>query len=318
MAASKNKPAKSPARQPAKQRVRKAPQYKHFRLSKRIKPAFKPLSGGVRLFIKSLKLLRRHWKFVGGVTLIYGALNILLVRGFSSDLGLTELKASLEDLFEGGWGDLAAGTALFGVLLTSSGSEAGAASGAYQVVLVLITSLALIWGFRQLQAGIAIRVKDAFYKGVYPLVPFILVLLVIGLQFLPLIIAGTIFSMLISSGLAITPAEQVISAVIFGLFALLSLYMVSSSVFALYIVTLPDMTPMKALRSARQLVLHRRWVVMRKVVLLPLLLLIVAGLIMIPLIMFATGWAEWAYFGLTMLGLALIHAYMYTLYRELL
>ncbi len=270
------------------------------------------------MFIKSLKLLRRHWKFVGGVTLIYGALNILLVRGFSSDLGLTELKASLEDLFEGGWGDLAAGTALFGVLLTSSGSEAGAASGAYQVVLVLITSLALIWGFRQLQAGIAIRVKDAFYKGVYPLVPFILVLLVIGLQFLPLIIAGTIFSMLISSGLAITPAEQVISAVIFGLFALLSLYMVSSSVFALYIVTLPDMTPMKALRSARQLVLHRRWVVMRKVVLLPLLLLIVAGLIMIPLIMFATGWAEWAYFGLTMLGLALIHAYMYTLYRELL
>ena len=57
--------------------------------------------------------------------------------------------------------------------------------------------------------------------------------------------------------------------------------------FALYIVTLPDMTPMKALRSARELVRYRRWTVLRKVLFLPLMLLVVAAIIMVPIIILA-------------------------------
>ena len=102
------------------------------------------------------------------------------------------------------------------------------------------------------------------------------------------------------------------------LFVLLSLYMITSSIFALYIVTLPDMTPMQALRSARNLVRFRRWTVMRKVLFLPLSLVVIGGLLLIPIIIFLTPIAEWVYFGLTMMSLAFIHSYIYTLYRELL
>ena len=70
--------------------------------------------------------------------------------------------------------------------------------------------------------------------------------------------------------------------------ALLSLYMICSSLFALYIVTLPNVTPMKALRSARQLVLHRRFLVLRKILFMPLALLVLGAIIMIPLIIFLT------------------------------
>ncbi len=52
---------------------------------------------------------------------------------------------------------------------------------------------------------------------------------------------------------------------IFFLLAMLTLIYVKSSLFALYIVTLPDMTPMKALRSARELARYRRWTVLRKI-----------------------------------------------------
>jgi hypothetical protein len=94
--------------------------------------------------------------------------------------------------------------------------------------------------------------------------------------------------------------------------------MVSSSVFALYIVTLPDVTPMQALRSARELVRHRRWSIARKVLFLPVSLLVIAAAIMIPVILLLTPASEWAFFVLSMFSLAVIHSYMYGLYRELL
>ena len=94
--------------------------------------------------------------------------------------------------------------------------------------------------------------------------------------------------------------------------------MICSSLFALYIVTLPNVTPMKALRSARQLVLHRRFLVLRKILFMPLALLVLGAIIMIPLIIFLTFAAEWIFFLLSMFVLTVVHAYMYTLYRELL
>src|SRR5205823_2479549 len=107
-------------------------------------------------------------------------------------------------------------------------------------------------------------------------------------------------------------------AVLFIILSFVSLYMLSASVFALYIVTLPDMTPLKALRSARELVHHRRWTVLRKILWLPLLLLIIAAVVMVPIIIVLTPLAQWIFFLLTMLALLAVHGYMYTLYRELL
>lgn len=93
--------------------------------------------------------------------------------------------------------------------------------------------------------------RDSYYKGMYPLVPFMLVLLVIGLQLIPLVFGNLIYSSVLQNGLAITVIEKVIWLFLFLMLALLSGYMMISSLFSLYIVTLPDMTPLRALRSAR-------------------------------------------------------------------
>jgi sterol desaturase/sphingolipid hydroxylase (fatty acid hydroxylase superfamily) len=144
------------------------------------------------------------------------------------------------------------------------------------------------------------------------------VLLVIGLQLIPLIIGSTLYSLVIGNAIAVTLVEKLFWLVIFIALACLSLYFLSSSILAVYIVTLPEMPPLKALRSARELVKGRRLQVIRKVLWLPILLLLASSLIMLPIILWLTALAQVVFFILSMLVLIVVHTYMYSLYRELL
>lgn len=263
-------------------------------------------------------LLWQHKRLFIGITLIYGLLNLVLVQGLASNTDVGSLKSTLDRAFTGHLGSLASGLSVFAVLLGSAGNGSSQTAGAYQLFLSLLASLAFIWALRQTFAGTTYRARDAYYRGMYPLIPFILVLLVVGLQLIPLLVGSTLYSVVISQGIAVYFVEKLIWALLYGVLALLSLYMISSSLFALYIVTLPDMTPMKALRSARELVRHRRWTILRKILCLPIILLVVAAVVMLPIIIWLTPLAQWIFFLLTMFVLLAVHTYMYTLYRELL
>lgn len=271
-----------------------------------------------QLIREATSILGRHWKVFGGIALLYGVLNALLVRGFGAAGNLGEAKLTLDQVFTGNWGELASSFTLFAYLLGSSGNSGSPTAGVYQFVLAVIVSLALIWALRQLYAKHTTRVRDGFYRGMSPLIPFVLVMSVVALQLLPLAIGAGAYTTVVSNGIAVTPLEQLLWAVpTFGL-TVLSLYLVSSSLFALYIVTLPDMTPVAALRAAKQLVAKRRWTVMRKILFLPLVLLLAAAVVIVPVILFATPLAAWLFFVLTMCLLPVIHSYMYALYRSML
>lgn len=249
---------------------------------------------------------------------MYGLLNVVLAQGLASGSNTSELKSVLDELITGNFDFLVTGLTIFVSMVGSAGNTSNETAGAYQVFLALIGSLAIIWALRQTTAGIVPRVREAFYRGMYPLVPFILVLLVIGLQMIPLLIGAMLYNLVVSQGIAVYFAEKLAWGLLYAASALLTFYMITSSVFALYIATLPDMTPMKALRSARELVRFRRWTVLRKVLALPVILLVVAAVIMLPIIIVLTPLAQYVFFLLTMFALVGVHAYMYTLYRELL
>lgn len=298
-------------------RVLKKPQYKSFRLSKRIKG--EKLPSAFHLIKTASAMLARHWKLFMAVVLIYAVLNMVLVQGFQLvGSGVGETKSVLDELFSGNWGQLMSGLTIFAYLLGSSGSTTSPTAGAYQFILTLVVSLAVIWLLRQVYAGHEVRARDGFYRGMTPLVPFVLVLLAIGLQLIPIAIGLTLYSAVVATGVAVTGLEQVLWALLAFLLALFSLYMITSSIFALYVVTLPDMTPMRALRSARQLVANRRWMVMRKVLFLPLVLVLVAAVIVVPFILFATPLAAWVFLLLTMMLITVVHSYLYALYRAML
>lgn len=299
----------------------KSPKYKTLRLSKRIKPSQPKLPSVWRLLSISGKTIKNHWRLYAIMTLIYGALTYVMVRGIGGGVDLKEIKSTFEDLISGQWSGLMTGAVLYSYLLGSASSSSTESGAVYQSLLMIIISLAVIWSLRQAMADKPdnkIRVRDTFYRGMYPLVPFVLVLMVVGLQLLPLAAGSWVYSAVVGGGIAVTIFEKVLWGLLFFLLALLSLYMVCSSLFALYIVTLPDMTPMVALRSARQLVLHRRWTVLRKIIFLPIFLLVVSFIIMVPLVLLLTGLAQGLFLLLSMFTVILVHGYMYALYRELL
>lgn len=293
---------------------------KNLTSKKKAKPsALKKLPSAWKLTKKTAQLIWENKKLFLLLTLVYGILSIVLVKGFSSASNVGELKEQLNQVFTGNLGSLASGLGVFVALVGSSGSTPSETGGAYQFFLGIVTSLAIIWTLRQLMSGVKkLRVRDAYYQGMYPLVPFILVLLIMGIQMLPMLIGSSIYSLVVTNGIAIHLIEKVLW---FGLFvglSALSLYWLSSSLIALYIVTLPNMTPIKALRSAKELVQGRRLAVVRKVLWLPLVMLITSAILMLPIIIWITPLAQWVFFLLTMFVLVVVHAYMYGLYRELL
>lgn len=305
--------------QPKQQRRLQHPEYKSFRLSKKIKhPSKVKISSSLSLIKMSLLVMKKYWKYYTVMTLIYGVFVFLFVRSSSSQVNIVDLKDSFQSIL-GQSGGLASNIALFGVLIGSASSSSDIA-GTYQILLILTFSLAMIHGLRQMfsSSNNQPSVKKSLYQGMTPIIPFILVLLVVGLQLLPLSIGSSLYATVVASGIAVTTLEKALWLILLFSVALLSFYMLSSSIFALYIVTLPEMTPIKALRSARDLVRYRRWEVMRKLLMLPIVLLLLVGLIVVPLIAFVPRIAELSFFLLSLIILPITHTYMYTLYRKLL
>jgi hypothetical protein len=285
-------------------------QEKRFRARPKLPSSFKLTAGAWRL-------IRDHWKVIGGIMLVYGLLNLVLVRGISGGLNVSELKSETDSLFHGFSGHIASSFTIFGLLISSSGNVASAASSAYQTFLLIIVSLAVVWSYRQLLAGNAIRIRDGFYQGMQPLVPVILVLMVVSVQILPLLLGAWVYVSIVNGSIAVTAIEQISTIIISLLLMAWSVYMLCSSLFALYIAALPGMTPLRALRSARELVRYRRWSLIRKLLFLPLILSIICVLVMLPIILVVPVIAQWVFFVLSTVALGAIHAYLYTLYREL-
>lgn len=272
-----------------------------------------PMPTSFNILRQVFMILRRHWKILGGITLVYLVLNIVLASGLSSVINNFSIVRdnlgnghNLPDALRG-----------FGSLL-SGGASGSQSSSILQSLLIILESLVVIWALRQLLAGKKLSVKEAYYKSMAPLVPFLLVVFVIIIQLLPVSLGAAIASLIAStlapgSGLAAT----VMGIVIVGL-AVWSIYMVSSSIFGLYIVTLPDMQPRQALRSAKKLVSFRRLVVIRRILFLPFFILLVMAAVVLPLILFVHSLVVPVFYLLSILIIIFAHTYLYSLYRGLL
>lgn len=301
-------------------RPRKRPVAKHrnFKLTKKRIKQPKPLVSPIKLIRDTFAGILSNKKYFGGVSLIYAATSFVLIQGFGSTFNISETKQQLQEVLGDSGERLSTSFALFQYLVGDFSSQSVDTSGTYQIVLTLVTMLATIWLARHIAAGDKPQLRDAYYKGMYPIIPFLLVMLVIGIQLLPAVVGNFIYATVIGQGLAVTGLEKVIWLLLFLLLSLLSLYMITSSVFALYISTLPDTRPIQALRSARDLVMHRRLGIAARIILLPIILTVIALVVFIPLLMIAPVLVEPLFLVGTAIGLVFSTLYNYNLYRSLL
>lgn len=301
-------------------------QYKSFHLSKTIRrPSGQRLPRATALLREMWSLLAARKGFFIGVAAVYGVLQLVLVTGVIST-GTADVRDLLREASSSVWDVVLSSLTLTTYVVTTTGQASTDQASVYQFVLLILASLAIIWALRHVESvrhtklgeSEKLRIRDPYYKGMAPLVPFVLVLLVIVLEFIPLMIGSWLYSVVLQGGIAVGMLEQVLWAIFLSGFAVLTVYLVLSSIFALYIVTLPDMTPMQALRSSRGLVLHRRWELLRKLIVFAGAILVPLLVLMMPIAYWLPMIAPWVFYILTTAMLVFVHAYLYVIYRELL
>lgn len=274
-------------------------------------PPRRPISKIGVLLRKTFAMIRKNPKTFFGITFFYALAVFIFVRSFS----LGSISAATA---QGFFGKLSGSFSQLGEMFVNAGTSISAASGVYQLIVSTICYLALIWYFRQVLSGEKATTKQAFYSGMRPLVPYLLTLGRMGLQLTPIAIAGFLMSLVQGSFVLVNGFEQTIAWIVFALFVLWSLYLITASLFALFIVTLPNMTPVKAFRSANKLVYKRRVTIWSKAIGALVVSLIVGLVLLLPWILWLPAAAPWVFFLLSTVFMSFVQAFLYTMYREIL
>lgn len=310
--------------QPGDARRKKRPNYKSFRLYRHIKPnKFVALPSSFKVFKDSLVVLKKNKKLFLVYVLVMGLLQAALVKGFNNNFALGEIKDVLNSAGLSVT-NLYAGVLIFASLITSSNTLNSDIATLYQGILFIIGSLSVIWIIRKINSNTKekITVKKSYYYGMGQLVQFLIVLFVITIELIPLIAGFGLVNLLMVETVSFSATETFAILTLCFSLALLSLYMISGSVAAMYIVTLPNAVPIKSIIASNQLLALHRWSVMRKLLMLCVYLFVINGIFLIPIIIFLPSnlgfIAEYTFLFFSIINFVVFHNFLYTMYKKLL
>lgn len=278
------------------------------------------------------KTLWRQRRIFIPLMIIYVVLYAILV-GIGSQDTYSQLTGSLQTLETSAFGgniDALSQAGLTFLALVTNGVNANAtdAQNIFGFLLGLMAWLTTVWILRNIFAGHKVKMRDGLYNAGAPLIATVVIGLVIAVQLLPVALATMGYSAASTSGLLNGGVEAMLFWVAAGLLALLSLYWITSTLFALIIVTLPGMYPYRALRAAGDIVLGRRVKILLRWLWMLLCIAVLWVVVMIPLILLDT-WliSVWPVVGnipIVPVGILLVSTvsifwastYIYLLYRK--
>jgi hypothetical protein len=234
--------------------------------------------------------LRKYRKPFLFLILFYGIGSALLV-GIASQENYTTLTDTLRtsgsEVFQGDLNQVGqAGAVLLTIATTGLTDNVTEVQQIYGGILALLVWLTTVWLLRNLIAGHKVKLRDGLYSAGAPIVPTVLVSLVLMAQLVPIGIATIGYVAASSTGLLNGGVEAMLFWIGAGLLVVLSLYWLTTTFFALIIVTLPGMYPMQALRTAGDMVVGRRIRILLRMIWMGLCILIGWAVVMIPVILF--------------------------------
>ncbi len=272
-----------------------------------------PLSGNLR---RSLRIIKHHRGLMLRLTGIYAGLYFIFVRAITK-LNLDELRDTVAKIFGDGNETITSRIALAGTLFSES-TNFDQATGLYFVVIFVINSLALMWVLKYIWAKKRTTIREAYYQGMYPLVPVLILVGLIFIQSIPLSIGSYIAQVVFSRGLAINFVEK--AGVVTVLVSAITLtgYWVIGSILAIYASSVPGMTPLSSLKEAKRMLKGRRFLVLRQVAGFMLLTGVIALIVLLAVVYVVPDAAIVAVTILMILMMPWSHLYLYGLYRDLL
>lgn len=245
---------------------------------------------GFIAFTKSVnKTVWRFRKMLFALAVVYAVLTALLI-GVGSQETYSTLTGTLQEtgseVFSGNFGELGKAGLLF---LSIAGSGLNSlpteAQQIYTAILGLLIWLTTIWLLRNALAGHKVKMRDGLYSAGAPIVATFLVSLAFVVQLLPIGIAILGFNAATTTGLLSGGVEALLFWVAASLLSIMSLYWVTSTFFAMIIVTLPGMYPLRALRTAGDMVIGRRLRILLRVVWMFLCIILAWIVILVPFIL---------------------------------
>lgn len=194
----------------------------------------------------------------------------------------------------------------------------------YISALFILALLTLIWLLRHQLAGNKLKVRDGLYNAAAPIAAEY-ALLVVGIaQLIPAALAVVVYMSATTGGLLDGGIETALFSVALFLVIVLTLYFMTTTLFALFIATIPGTYPMKAYRAARQIVAGQRLRLLLRLLWMVVIILIANFLVLVPIVIIVNsfgGGNSWvipvAYQLAVITSIVYATAYSYLLYRRM-
>lgn len=283
----------------------------------------------------TFKTIFQHWRTFLPFIILMMVLYIFAVGLMSEDFYL-QFQESIDDtsaeLAGGEIGNFAKAGLLLISTITTGGLSAGMddVQSVFMIILFLAMWLVTIFLLRHFLAGEKLKLRDALYNALSPLVSTLIIFAVIFIQALPLMLVIITYSAAIVTGFLDTPFYALVYFCFAALMLLLSGYLLSSSIMALVAVTSPGLYPMTALFAASDLMAGRRVKFVLRLLYLIFVVVLCFIIVMLPIILldlwfksvwsWLEGWPIVPFFLLMMTCFAFIYitTYLYLYYRWLL
>ena len=237
----------------------------------------------------AFKMFFKFWKIFLPLLLIFVGLYIFLI-GAMSENTLADVKANVEqtnkDVADGKIGTVGkAGLTLLGIISTGGLTTMNDAQVVIAVLLFTIIWLVTIYLARHLLAGHQeIKMRDGFYSALSPLVSTLVVGLIIFLEVVPIMLTIIVFQVALTTEFLSTPFYALLFFMFAALMITLSLYLLSSSFFAIIVVSAPGLYPLTAVRMAKNLIMGRRLRFLIRVFYLVIIVALLYLLLLMPAI----------------------------------
>lgn len=248
------------------------------------------------LFAFTHSVTKTVWKFKKtflGLAAVYAVLTAVLIGIGSQETysTLTDvLKTTGQEIFEGNFGQIGQAALIFVSIGTTGLTQTPTEAQQIYILLVgLLIWLTTVWLLRNLLAGHKVKLRDGLYSAGAPIISTMLVSIFLVIQLIPVALAVIGYSAATATGLL----ESGVAAMLFwfaaALLTILSLYWVTSTFFALIIVTLPGMYPIRALKTAGDMVVGRRIRILLRILWMFVVVIVSGAVVLIPAILITGG-----------------------------
>lgn len=306
----------------AARRRRKAATHRSFALTRgRDKPKIPLFEGYVRFTFRVIKIIVKEWRLFIKLLFFYVAAALTII-GLQSAGGGAATQNTSEAANEalkgfGAFGQAALSSAL--LMFNTFGGNLTEVQGFFVSVLYVMMVLSVIWLLRQRLAGRKVVVRDALYNAGTPIVSMYVLLVIGALQLLPFGILLFVYNIATTSGLLDGGIERAMVDIALGLSGVLTLYFLTTTVFALVMATIPGTYPLVAYRTSKKIILGQRTRLVMRIVWMVVVMVLGWMLVMVPLLAFVKQQQVIALLAQILTGTGFLFGttYCYLLYRRM-